>query len=72
MDDPLTSTQREGKSVSDSKAKQPVSGSGSPTYRNPNIYDMRVTDEIVKESKATGRRAADILTLILKNYLVQN
>jgi hypothetical protein len=36
--------------------------------RDPNIYDMRITDEIVKATKATDHRAADILALIVKNY----
>ena len=36
--------------------------------RDPNIYDMRVADEIVKETKPSGHRAADILALILQNY----
>lgn len=36
--------------------------------RDPNIHDMRVTDEIVKATEPSGHRAADVLALILQNY----
>lgn len=36
--------------------------------RDPNIYDMRVVDEIVTKTKATRHRVTDILALIIENY----